>query len=163
MKDNVEDRLRIKAMPDLGKSLDVVDNTYKEFKDSKDRTLRAKLLKDLFRASIDCQSDCKTLIELFGGTVFEDPLPGINKELAKRVRKSTANDLHNCFNTLTILCKNFVGISTTTRALQPVQKTQEQLAQERVQLLFQMFITLGDLAELTTLTTAEPEKDLIAH
>jgi hypothetical protein len=163
MKDNVEDRLRVKVMPDLGKAIDTVDNTYKEFRNSQDKTKRTQLLKLLSKAAADARLDAKALLEMFGAQVFEGPMPGINKDLAKAIRKSTGDDIDTCYRTLTIICKNFVGVLTTQRALYPVEKTDAQKLEERIQLLFQMLITLDNLAELAQITDPEPQRQLVIN
>lgn len=174
MKDSVDDRLRYKgtqltgAMPNLGFALDYICLTYCQFFNSQDKVERLKLLGSMRLAAIDGAAKAKTLIEVFEGTVYEGSLPSIDKGLARRVQYAMKYSqpgfdvgedkyLHGAYLQLTQLGKLFVGIHGT---LTPTQKTQEQIKAEITQYLFQIFVVCNDIAELTLLTNAEPEKQL---
>ena len=174
MKDNIDDRLRIKngqltgPMPNLGGALDNLCNTYVQFFNSHDKVERIKLLHSMRLASIDAAAKTKILIEAFEGQVWEGPLPGVDKALNKRVQYAMKYSqpgldvgedryLHGAYLQLTQLAKLFVGI---TPYLPTGQKTKEQIQQEVTQYLFQIFIVCNDIQELCLITNAEPEKNL---
>lgn len=175
MKDKIDDRLRYKGtqltgpMPNLGAALDNVCMTYAQFFNSQDKVERLKLLGNMRLASIDAAAKAKILIEMFEGQVWEGPLPGINRDLNKRVQYSMrysqpgldvgeSHYLHGAYLQLTQLGKLFVGINTN---LSPLQKSPDQIKQEVTQYLFQIFIVCNDITELCLITNAEPEKRLI--
>jgi len=165
MKDNIDDRLRYKGtqltgvMPVVGGALDNVANTYVQFFNSFDKVERQKLLGNLHLAAVDCANKSKALIEFFGGQVLHDPLPAISLDLSTRVRKSIDGNLHGAYLNLTQLAKRFVGIHANP-FVQPEKKHPQEMAQELVQFLFQIFIVSNDIAELALITSAEPEKGL---
>lgn len=169
MKDNIEDRLRYKStqltgvMPNLGESIDTLCSTYASFHNSDEKTKRVQLLRDLRNASVDCQKKCKLVIEMLGGSLFEGALPSMDPELAKRVKERAGDELCTAYQTLALLGKNFVGIYTGARAFQPIAKNEQETTQERIQLLFQMHVVAGDIAELSLITSPEPRKFLITN
>lgn len=175
MKDNIDDRLRMKgmqltgAMPNLGVSLDNLCNTYVQFFNSSDKTERIKLLGSLRLAGADCQNKAKILIHIFDGDVLEGPLPDINAGLHQRVQYAVKYSqpgldvgenkyIHGAYLQLTQLAKRAVGIVPT---LNPTPKEKEQLKKEMCQYLFEIFSICKDIQELSLLTSAEPERDLI--
>lgn len=152
MKDNVDERLRIKTMPDVGKALDDIGNTYTRFMNSESKSERIGLLNDLRNASIDCERKSLALIEAFGGQVFDNPLPAINKNISASVNRSINGSLHGAYLNLSQIAKKFVY---------PSKAPPQQLLEEKIQLLFQMHVICKDVADLCLLTDAEPEKKLI--
>jgi hypothetical protein len=166
MKDNIDDRMRYKGtqltgvMPDVGGALDNLANTYVQFFNSFDKVERLKLLGNLRLAAIDCAYKTKTLIEFFGGEVLENPLPSISLDLSRRVEKSIDGNLHGAYLNLTQLAKRFVGIHANP-FVQPEKKHPQEMAQDLVQFLFQIYIVSNHIAELSIITSAEPEKGLI--
>lgn len=151
MKDNIDDRMRIKVMPDLGMTLDNLCNTYTAFFNSHDKAERIKLLNDMRNAAIDCERKSKVLLEMFGGHVIEGPLPAINLDLSRRVQNSINSSLHGAYLNLTQLGKQFIW---------PSNKSGLDLAMEKVQILFQIHTVAVDIADLCLITSAEPEKGL---
>lgn len=166
--DKIDDTLREVVMPNLGMSLDNLCNTYTQFFNSNSKVDRLKLLGNLRLASVDCVQNSKRLIEMFEGKVFEGPLPSINKALASKVQYAMKysqpgldvgkdNYLHGAYLQLTQLAKLFVGI---TPYLATRQKTKDEIKQETVQYLFQIFVVCNDISALCLITSAEPEKNL---
>ena len=60
--------------------------------------------------------------------------------------------IHGAYLQLTQLGKKFVWPST---------KTDMELAEEKIQILFQIYIVCNNIAELALITDSEPEKGLI--
>jgi hypothetical protein len=175
VKDHIDDRLRMKgmqltgAMPNLGVALDNLCNTYVQFFNSNDKTERIKLLGSLRLAAIDCQNKAKILIEMFDGTVFEGPLPGVNAALHQRVQYAVKysqpgldvgqnNYIHGAYLQLTQLAKGAVGIKPV---LNPTPKEKDELKKEVCQYMFEVLTICKDIQELCLITSAEPEKGLV--
>jgi hypothetical protein len=169
MKDNIEDRLRYKGtqlvglLPNFGTTIDNVCGTYVQFHNSKDKSQRVKLLRELRIAAKECQKHCMSVIEFLGGNVFEGATPSINTELTKRVRAKAGDQLYTAYQTLALLGKNLVGINTSMRAVQANTKTEEEKAYEVIQLLFQMHIVAADIAEISQITDPEPSKLILTN
>ena len=73
MKDQIDDRMRIKVMPDMGAALDNLCNTYVQFFNSQDKIERQKLLVTIGKAASDCAERTKATLEYMGANVFARP------------------------------------------------------------------------------------------